>query len=102
MTKTYKQLLEERNNIEQAIKVTRESEMANVLIAMKELIAEYAIKPDEIYPHSVLKNITSKPKVNPPKYKCPSTGATWTGKGRIPNWIKGQDKSQYLINSGNY
>ena len=24
----------------------------------------------------------------PPKYRHPETGKTWTGKGRVPNWIK--------------
>ncbi|WP_175948295.1 H-NS family nucleoid-associated regulatory protein [Burkholderia pyrrocinia] len=34
---------------------------------------------------------------NPPKYRNPATGATWSGRGREPNWILGKDRSAYEI-----
>lgn len=47
-------------------------------------------------------SVSGAPKVaaskSPPKYRHPETGATWTGKGRKPEWIKAvQDASVYLI-----
>ena len=32
-----------------------------------------------------------------PKYRNPSTGETWTGRGKAPKWIDGKDRSNYLI-----
>ena len=32
-----------------------------------------------------------------PKYKDPLTGATWSGRGKTPNWINGADRSVYAI-----
>lgn len=32
-----------------------------------------------------------------PKYRDPVSGATWTGSGRVPNWLIGQDMEQFLI-----
>ena len=32
-----------------------------------------------------------------PKYRDPATGMTWTGRGRAPVWIVGDDRSKYLI-----
>ena len=32
-----------------------------------------------------------------PKYRDPSTGATWTGRGRAPLWMKGKSKEMFLI-----
>ena len=32
-----------------------------------------------------------------PKYRDSATGQTWTGRGKAPKWIDGQDRTQYLI-----
>jgi DNA-binding protein H-NS len=33
-----------------------------------------------------------------PKYRDPLTGATWSGRGKTPNWINGAaDRSAYAI-----
>ena len=32
-----------------------------------------------------------------PKYRDPSTGATWTGRGKAPKWIEGKDREQFAI-----
>ncbi|HDR8951596.1 TPA: H-NS family nucleoid-associated regulatory protein [Burkholderia cepacia] len=31
------------------------------------------------------------------KYRDPESGKTWSGRGREPGWIKGQDHSKFLI-----
>jgi DNA-binding protein H-NS len=33
-----------------------------------------------------------------PKYKDPTTGRTWTGRGRAPAWLNGRNKDDFLIN----
>nr|WP_291585911.1 H-NS family nucleoid-associated regulatory protein [Comamonas sp. UBA7528] len=35
----------------------------------------------------------------PAKYHDPATGATWTGRGKEPVWIRGQDRDAFLITS---
>jgi DNA-binding protein H-NS len=36
-----------------------------------------------------------------PKYADPKTGATWTGRGRAPLWIRDvKDRSRFLIDAG--
>jgi DNA-binding protein H-NS len=32
-----------------------------------------------------------------PKYRDPVSGATWTGSGRVPNWLIGQPMEDFLI-----
>jgi DNA-binding protein H-NS len=37
-----------------------------------------------------------------PKYRDPKTNDTWTGRGRMPNWLKrkqeaGEDLEEYLV-----
>jgi DNA-binding protein H-NS len=31
------------------------------------------------------------------KYRNPETGKTWSGMGTVPGWIRGRDRSQFLI-----
>jgi DNA-binding protein H-NS len=32
-----------------------------------------------------------------PKYQDPKTGATWSGRGRVPGWLAGKNRDKYLI-----
>jgi DNA-binding protein H-NS len=32
-----------------------------------------------------------------PKYQDPASGATWSGAGRPPAWIQGQDRAAFLV-----
>jgi DNA-binding protein H-NS len=31
------------------------------------------------------------------KYRDPATGQTWTGRGKAPKWIEGQDRTPFVI-----
>ena len=33
----------------------------------------------------------------PPKYRDPKSGNTWSGKGKIPVWIKDKNRDDFLI-----
>ena len=33
----------------------------------------------------------------PAKYRDPASGATWTGRGKPPGWIRGKDREGFLI-----
>lgn len=33
----------------------------------------------------------------PPKYRDPKTGATWSGRGKPPNWIVGKNRDRFLM-----
>nr|WP_279636670.1 H-NS histone family protein [Paraburkholderia aromaticivorans] len=34
-----------------------------------------------------------------PKYRDPSSGATWSGRGRAPGWLAGKDRTAFEIAS---
>lgn len=47
---------------------------------------------------------TARKSAKPPKYRDSATGATWTGLGKKPHWLKaaeaaGKSKDDYKINS---
>lgn len=47
------------------------------------------------------KQIKDSLAVHPPKYRDPQTGKTWSGRGRIPKWIEGKDRENFLIKENN-
>lgn len=69
---------------------------ADVLRAMKELLAQHGFKPSELSGTRSGKGISGKPTI-PPLYRDPATGATWAGRGTEPAWIKGRDKQQFKV-----
>lgn len=52
-------------------------------------------------PEDVLK-VTTPPRTGAgqAKYRDPDSGKTWSGLGTVPGWIKGQDRSRFLIEAG--
>jgi DNA-binding protein H-NS len=31
------------------------------------------------------------------QFRNPQSGDTWSGRGRMPNWLAGQDKAQFRV-----
>jgi DNA-binding protein H-NS len=66
---------------------------------MFDLMAEYGLTAQDVFPSgSSAKSSGAKP-VNKvaPKFRDPATGQTWTGRGKAPKWIEGQDRAKFLI-----
>jgi DNA-binding protein H-NS len=99
MTTTYKELLKQRDALEQAIAKAREQELAEAMNQARQLIAEFGLTAQDLFPadrgNSKLK-ARSGAKVAA-KYRDSATGQTWTGRGKAPKWIDGKDRTQFLI-----
>ena len=99
MMATYKELLQQRDALEQQINQARRQETAQALAQVRALIAEFGLTAQEIFPIGKAgkgKNAGSGIKVAA-KYRDPASGATWTGRGKAPKWIQGKEREQYLI-----
>ena len=86
-----------------------------VLASLVRTMKEYDITPDElaaVYSKTKATGKTARPakatkpqgvkKPVAPKYRHPSSGATWTGRGKAPLWVveaekNGQPRQQFLI-----
>lgn len=75
------ELIMVRNELEAQIAATRAEERAGVIEHVQELVALYGLKQSEVF-GPVRKTARSVP-----KYRDPSTGKTWTGRGRAPAWF---------------
>jgi DNA-binding protein H-NS len=100
MTNSYKELLQQREALEQAIATARATELSEAIRKARELVAEFDLTIQDVFPsgRSATKSAgkSAGGKVAP-KYRDSATGQTWTGRGKAPKWIEGKDRAQYLI-----
>lgn len=66
----------------------------DVLRAMKDLLAQHGFKPSELGAIRSGKAAGGRTHIEP-QYRDPVTGATWSGRGTEPAWIKGRDRSAF-------
>ena len=92
---TYKELLQQRELLEQKISEARTQENAAAIEKVKALVADFGLTVDDIFSTGKTR-VKSVVKVAP-KFRNPATGDTWTGRGKPPKWIQGQERDQYLI-----
>jgi DNA-binding protein H-NS len=105
---TYKEL---RAQAEELLRQANEAlavERADAIARAKAIVEEYEltaydlglVKTQVVAPKKDPKNKTfavKKPKAtNPPKYRNPDTGQTWSGFGHEPGWLAGH-RDDYLI-----
>ncbi|KWR81096.1 H-NS histone family protein [Cupriavidus sp. IDO] len=103
---TYKQLIAEKEALEVQLAEVRATEIAGVIEQIHTLMAEYELTVDDIAPkrrrgRPAAAGKVSKPAAKaksalPPKYMDPKTGATWSGRGRVPAWL-GKNRTKFLI-----
>jgi DNA-binding protein H-NS len=98
MTSSYKELLAQREALEQAIAQARQNEIVSAVAKVREVVAEYGLTAQDIFPARGGKSAGPKAvsKVAA-KYRDPATGQTWTGRGKAPKWIEGQDRTPFVI-----
>lgn len=98
MTASYKELLAQREALEQAIAQARKNEISSAVTKVRELVAEYGLTVQDVFPGRAAKSGAPKTanKVAA-KYRDPATGQTWTGRGKAPKWIEGKDRTAFVI-----
>lgn len=105
--------LSEKEKIEKEIQKLKEDARAlterhrgPALDSIVKAMTEYDISPDDVA--SAYRNATkasrrgSARQTIAPKYRHPSTGQTWSGRGRTPRWIveaeeQGRHRDDFLI-----
>lgn len=79
----------------------REQETAEVIGIIRSYITTYNLAPGDIFPKKPARGPSKGFRVVP-KYRHPSTGEVWTGRGRAPQWFvaaqaAGYTEAQLLI-----
>jgi DNA-binding protein H-NS len=77
-------LVAQREEIEKQIREIRAAEQADALAKVRNLIRLHNISLNDVFER---KNATPAARKVAPKYRNPSDGSTWTGRGRAPLWF---------------
>ena len=91
---SYTELLAQKAELEAQIAAAQAEAKAQAVAQARALIAEHGLTAADVFTAQGKK---AKSSVGAPKYRDPATGATWTGRGKPPNWIKDKDRAELLI-----
>ena len=89
---SYKELLKQREALEQQISEARHRELSDAVAQVQKLVSEYGLTEKDVFPAGRRSPVTRATSKVAPKYRDPATGQTWTGRGKPPKWIEGRDR----------
>lgn len=95
---SYKELLQQREQLENQIKEARTKELSDAVGQVRALVAEFSLTAEDVFSPARGKRPGTKGTKVAAKYKNPETGDTWTGRGKAPKWIAGaEDREKFAI-----
>ena len=71
--------------------VVAKAESEQALQTVLQLVQEFGFTAQQVFPWK------PQPKKVAAKYRDPNTGATWSGRGKPPQWIAGKDRTPFAI-----
>ncbi len=89
-------LRHELASLEAQARAQERQHRSDVLRAMRELLLQYGFKPAELGAVRASKNTGGRAHIAP-LYRDPESGATWSGRGTEPAWIKGRDRQVFKV-----
>ena len=95
---TLAELIKQKEALEAQISNTRQSELTDAISKVKALVAEHGLTQKDVFGSSKgTKKSSGRSKVAA-KYRDPSSGQTWSGRGKAPRWIDGRDRANFSVN----
>ena len=92
---TYKELQDQIAALQNTAEVTRAQELDGAIQQIKELMQEYGITLQDL--DSAGKKKSKKSKTITVAQFQDADGNTWSGRGRMPDWLKGKDKEKFRV-----
>jgi len=93
---TLKELMAQKEALEQKIVEARETELADAIAKVLAIVTEYGLTAADIFGGKRGRKASGTKAKVAAKYRD-QNGNEWTGRGRTPKWIEGKDKSKFLI-----
>jgi DNA-binding protein H-NS len=94
---TLEDLIAQKAALEKQIEEARKTQLADAIAAAKAIIDKHGLTADDLFGGRKAGRAPTMGKKVAPKYRDPATGATWTGRGRAPVWLKDKNPADYLI-----
>ncbi|WP_316679391.1 H-NS histone family protein [Ralstonia chuxiongensis] len=92
----YKELLEQRAQLQEQLEIERAKELEKVIQELRTIIFQYGLTAKDLGLAAHQRQRVVNKVRGAPKYQNPMTGATWSGRGRPPSWI-GIERDKFLI-----
>ncbi|MFP4896706.1 H-NS family nucleoid-associated regulatory protein [Paraburkholderia sp. EG304] len=97
---TYKELKAQMAELEAQAAMARAAEFQEVLAEIRAKVADYGFTEQDIFGRASGRPTKRAKSGAPARYRDPKTGATWSGRGRAPSWIKdAKNRDRFLIGS---
>lgn len=93
---TLKELISQRDALEQQIAAARKAETSDAIQKIRALVNEYHLSVRDVFGIRGPTPVKTTSKVAA-KYRDAVTGQEWSGRGLAPKWLQGKDKTQFLI-----
>jgi DNA-binding protein H-NS len=90
---TYQELKAQLGALTERIEATKAAERATVIEEIRDRVIAYGLTAEDL----CAREHRAAKAVMPPKYRDPATGATWSGRGPTPMWLRGKERVAYLI-----
>ncbi|KON79318.1 H-NS histone family protein [Azoarcus sp. PA01] len=102
---TYQEILAQIEALKQQAEEIRQAEITGVIADIRQKIADYNLSAADLGfggAARAVKPATGKRGAVKAKYRNPATGASWSGRGVMPKWLKaeldaGKAKEAFLI-----
>ncbi|WP_448165023.1 H-NS histone family protein [Burkholderia cepacia] len=95
---TYKELKAQMDALAEQTEAARVAEIQIIVDDIRAKVAEYGITEKEIFGTRRGQSANQAKAPVEAKYRDPKTGATWSGRGRAPAWIKdAKNRNRFLI-----
>jgi len=87
MATSLSELIAQKDALERQIREAQSSAKANAVTQVRELMAQHGLTAaDLIAPSKSKQGVKAGAKVQP-KYRDPTSGSTWSGRGLKPKWL---------------
>lgn len=97
-TPTVKELLTQIAALQAQVTEVRKIEVVEAVKKVHALIDEHGLSAHDIFPSPVKSvKVGKKSAKAAPKYRDPSTGVTWSGRGLEPKWLQGKNRADFVI-----
>ena len=96
---TYRELKAQMETLAEKAETARVAEFQAIVDDIRAKVAEYGITEKDIFGTRRGRSSVTRSKAPvEAKYRDPKTGATWSGRGRAPAWIKdAKNRDRFLI-----
>jgi len=102
MSESYASIMRQIDDLKTKALEIKKAEKAEALNQVRALIEAHGLESDDVMKLFKGSRATAAGVKAPPKYRDPSSGDTWSGRGRVPGWLNahlaaGKTRDDFLI-----